>query len=155
MSSKYDDPGPDRARPYRDQLEIAFHELEQVQDDAEAERVRRGTVSNSTTEALERAVLAFRRRLRPFAPKNDAVADIWERINLDAVPDETATVVGYTEPKDTKFGKKIGGGEPIVERADPNRLMIWADALITCYTELGFGPEMAESDVETVGGDSL
>ena len=153
--SAYDDPEPDRARPFRDQLEIAFHELEQIQDDATAERVRTGQVSQQTTEALERAVLMFRRRLRPFAGKNGAVGDIWQRFNLEAVPDATATVVGYTEPKDTKFGTKIGGGEPIVERADPDRLMVWADALVECYTELGFGPELAESDVETVGGDSL
>ena len=153
--STYDDPGPDRARPFRDQLEIAFHELEQIQDDATAERVRTGQVSQQTTEALERAVLMFRRRLRPFAGKSDAVADIWERFNLEAIPDATANVVGYTDAKDTKFGTKIGGGEPIVERADPDTLMIWADALVECYTALGFGPELDERDFEAGGGDSL
>jgi len=155
MSSSYSDGDRDRSRPYREQLEIAFHELEQIQDDATAERVGSGRISQQTTEALERSVLSFQRRLRPFVRKNGTVADIWKRFNLEAVPDATATVVGFTQPRDTKFGEEIGGGEPIIQRADPERLMIWADALVECYTALGFGPDMKESDIETAGGDSL
>lgn len=155
MSTYDDDVGPDRSRPYRDQLEMVFHELENAQDTAEAELVTRGQVSQETTRILEKQVLSFRRRLLPFVEKSRAVGDIWERYALDAVPDATATVVGYTEPRDTKFSKKIGGGEPKVEHADPQRLMVWADALVRCYTELGFGPEFDEIDRETTGRDSL
>jgi len=153
--SSYDDPAPDRAKPFRRQLEIGFNELAEVQDQAQTERLATGGYSNQTVVALEDSVLAFRRRLLPFVDKNDAVADLWERYQLDLVPEETAVVVGETEDRVTIYGTTERGGEKKIRRAEPDRLMVWGDALMQAYAELGFGPEMQESDYRTRGGDAV
>lgn len=151
----YNNNDADRARPYREQLEVAFHELEDVLDEANVNRVQSGGIGESTRKKLEARVLIFRQRLLPFARKDGAVARIWDEYNINAIPNETARVVGVTEAKDTVYGIKSGGGEPIIQRADPAKLMMWGNALIQAYSELGFGPEMDEKDLDAGKEESL
>lgn len=153
--SNYDDDSPDRAKPYATQLEMTFHELADVLDQAEMERLKTGGYSYKTVVKLEARVLALRRRLLPFVAKSAAVSDIWERFGIDAIPQETAVVVGETEAKVTEYGNTVGGGEKKIQRADPERLMAWGDALIQAYAELGFAPELDESDYRTSPEDAV
>jgi len=144
-----------KARPYEQQLEMAFHELEGAQDDVTAERVHDEGVSPQTHRALEQAVMKFRRRLLPFVDKNSTAAEIWEQYYLDSIPQECARRTGVTEGTVSHFGMKSGGGDSIVEHASIGNLMVWADALVKVYAELGFAPEMEIPDHDSGGGEAV
>ena len=82
---------------------------------------------------LETQVQAMYYQLRHKAA---LVQDTWEKYHLDQIPALCARQVGTSDPSVVDFGVKTGGGEPVIERAPVDTLLLWVEGFRECLQEL-------------------
>lgn len=126
----------DRRRPRTplevlDQTWMSFEESHQRVSNELAER----GVSYEARVMLEEDVMNMYHQLEPRA---DQVGDVWQKFRMDQILQRCAQHVGVTEAKETKFGTTTGGGEPIIQHASIEELLLWSRGIRRCLDELGF-----------------
>ena len=136
---------------YKFELDRSLQQLLRTREQVAADKVDGGGVKVENHYNFEESVMVMRQRLLPFVDRNGPTGEIWTESGLHLIPERCARKVGETEPKDTKFGIKTGGGKPIIEHAPIEDLELWADAMVEIYAELGFTPETADRQIEASG----
>lgn len=142
----------DNSRAYAQRLEVAFHDMNEAQENVVAQQLSGDGVDMEHIAEFERAVMSMQRLIRTFITTTE-LQQYWKKMQLGAIPQVCRREVVIERGKG-QYGLERPD-DVVIQHASVERLEMWASALTQIYSDLGFAPEAEESVQQTKIDDDL